>query len=273
MPGTRSTAASLPGPATVPWPTKRSYCSHTQRLEAQVGSPARASTASAGSASSGTSAPGPAGGGEGATIGRWYTGPSSARLAAGTSATTSPRNRTFTIPPAVISPSTLARIPQRRQTSSTSSSRAGSTRASMRSWDSETSTSQASIDGSRRGTASRSTSMPIPALAATSATAQLIPAAPRSWSPRSSLRSPSSRQASISSFSWNGSPTCTLGRLASSPSSKLAEASTLAPPIPSRPVLAPISTARSPGCSARPLSSRSTGMNPMVRALTSGLPA
>ena len=137
------------------------------------------------------------GGGGGGTSGRVYTGPSSARLAAGASATTSPRNRTRSQaapilrglplrslsppdPPAVISPSTLARIPQRWQTSSTSSSRAGSTRASMRSWDSETRTSQASIDGSRSGTASRSTSMPIPARAATSATAQLIPAAPRS---------------------------------------------------------------------------------------------
>ena len=115
--------------------------------------------------------------------------------------------------------------------------------------------------------------MPIPARAATSATAQLIPAAPRSWSPRSRPRSTSSRHASISSFSWNGSPTCTFGRLAWSPSSKLAEASTLAPPIPSRPVLAPISTARSPGCSAEPLRRRSAGMNPTVRALTSGLPA
>ena len=58
-----------------------------------------------------------------------------------------------------------------------------------------------------------------------------------------------SRHASISRFSSNGSPTCTLGRLSSSsPSSpKPADARTLAPPMPSRPVDEPNSTARLPG--------------------------
>ena len=51
----------------------------------------------------------------------------------------------------------------------------------------------------------------------------------------------------MSRFSSNGSPTCTDGRLASAPSSNPADASTLAPPMPSRPVDDPSSTARLPG--------------------------
>ena len=62
--------------------------------------------------------------------------------------------------------------------------------------------------------------------------------------PTTSRSSSSSRHASISRFSSKGSPTCTLGRLASSaglgPSrSKPADASTLTPPMPSRPVVEP----------------------------------
>jgi hypothetical protein len=54
------------------------------------------------------------------------------------------------------------------------------------------------------------------------------------------LRSYSSRHASISSFSRNGSPTCTLGRRVSLSSANVALASTDTPPMPSRPVLAPM---------------------------------
>ena len=43
----------------------------------------------------------------------------------------------------------------------------------------------------------------------------------------------------MSSFSMNGSPTCTLGRLVGPPSSKVSEASTETPPMPSPPVRAP----------------------------------
>ena len=66
--------------------------------------------------------------------------------------------------------------------------------------------------------------------------------------PTTSPASRTSRQASMSRFSSNGSPTCTLGRLSSSsPSSpKPADARTLAPPMPSRPVDDPNSTARLP---------------------------
>ena len=92
--------------------------------------------------------------------------------------------------------------------------------------------------------------------------------------PTTSLVSSSSRQASISRFSSKGSPTWTLGRLVSSaPSSsplKPAEASTLTPPMPSRPVLEPSRTARLPGPDAMPSTSRSVGSAPMQSTFTSG---
>ena len=49
----------------------------------------------------------------------------------------------------------------------------------------------------------------------------------------------------MSFFSSNGSPICTLGRI-SAPSSSSAEARTEAPPMPSRPVAAPMSTIEFP---------------------------
>ena len=66
------------------------------------------------------------------------------------------------------------------------------------------------------------------------------PAPPRSWMPATSPAAKSSRVHSMSSFSMNGSPTCTLGRLAG-PSlvEGLADASTETPPMPSPPVRAP----------------------------------
>ena len=56
---------------------------------------------------------------------------------------------------------------------------------------------------------------PVPA-AASSVVAHATPAAPRSWMPATRPAAKSSRQHSISSFSVNGSPTWTLGRLAAS---------------------------------------------------------
>ena len=50
------------------------------------------------------------------------------------------------------------------------------------------------------------------------------------------------------SFPANGSPIWTAGRDSSEESSSVAEASTLTPPIPSRPVLAPYSTMNEPTC-------------------------
>ena len=57
----------------------------------------------------------------------------------------------------------------------------------------------------------------------------------------------SSRQASMSSFSANGSPTWTDGRFDGSSSPNVALARTRAPPMPSRPVVEPNSTTRLPG--------------------------
>ena len=56
--------------------------------------------------------------------------------------------------------------------------------------------------------------------------------------------------ASMSSLPANGSPIWTLGRIAAEPSSKAALASTDAPPMPSRPVGEPNSTASAPGVGA-----------------------
>ena len=70
-------------------------------------------------------------------------------------------------------------------------------------------TSNGSRPGSRRGIASRSTRIPVPPRSAVSQVAQVIPAAPRSWMLTTSPFAISSRVASISSFSANGSPTWT----------------------------------------------------------------
>ena len=59
-----------------------------------------------------------------------------------------------------------------------------------------------------------------------------------SWIEITAPEAISSRHASSRRFSVKGSPTCTVGRLASTVSSNSAEAM-VAPPTPSRPVLAP----------------------------------
>ena len=81
----------------------------------------------------------------------------------------------------------------------------------------------------------------------------------------------SSRLASISSFSANGSPTWTLGRFEGSSSVNVADARTDAPPIPSRPVVEPKSTARLPGSRRRAQSQSRSSSRPMAITLTSGL--
>ncbi len=92
--------------------------------------------------------------------------------------------------------------------------------------------------GSRRGTRSRSSSQPTPPAEAISTDEQVSPAAPMSWMATMASPAISSRQASSSSFSVNGSPTCTVGRFASESSENSAEAM-VAPWMPSRPVLEP----------------------------------
>ena len=78
--------------------------------------------------------------------------------------------------------------------------------------------------------------MPPPAI---SASDEASPAAPQSCSDSTSPFSTSSTETSISFLPVNGSPICTVGRLSASASPSSALARTLAPPIPSRPVVAP----------------------------------
>ena len=113
--------------------------------------------------------------------------------------------------------------------------------------------------------------MPTPPLAAISEVEEARPAAPRSCTETTSLRAASSSVHSISFLPVNGSPTCTLGRLSSSLSSRSCEASTLAPPMPSRPVVAPKSTTRLPVPVALARTSSFARSRPMQSALTSGL--
>ena len=77
----------------------------------------------------------------------------------------------------------------------------------------------------------------------------------------------------MSSFSMNGSPTCTLGRFAWPSVSNVSDASTETPPMPSPPVCAPyrITTLPSPVAFARWICS--WRITPMQSALTSGFPA
>ena len=191
------------------------------------------------------------------------------------SASTSPSkpSRMRSAPPSVTRPITAARTSHRSQIVSTRSSPAGSTMASIRSWDSLVMTSWASMPGSRRGIADTSTSIPTPPRDAVSLVAQVSPAPPRSWIPTTRPSSRSWRQASMSRFSSYGSPTWTLGRLSpSSSAEKPAEASTLTPPMPSLPVLEPSTTARLPTPEARPSTRRSVGSTPRQSTLTSGFP-
>ena len=91
---------------------------------------------------------------------------------------------------------------------------------------------------SRIGTLSSSMTRPSPPLAAISNEEEVRPAAPMSWMAMMASVAISSRQASSSSFSTKGSPTCTVGRLLSLSSLNSVE-DMVAPWMPSRPVLEP----------------------------------
>jgi hypothetical protein len=80
--------------------------------------------------------------------------------------------------------------------------------------------------------------MPSPPLPAISTEEEVSPAAPMSWIATIASVSINSRQASIRSFSVNGSPTWTVGRISPASAPNSAEA-IVAPWMPSRPVLAP----------------------------------
>ena len=297
VPLIRSTAAPRPGPATVFAWTLWSYCSYTERRDERFGEPSSAWSTAPGSwprsgrASTG-SAGAPGAGARRRRVGgrdsRWNTIAPDARAAAGIRAssrapsTGRPAPSSAPEPSGAVSttisgsgvtrPMTATGRSHRVHTSRTASQRAGSTIATIRSCDSEIITSNGSSPGSRRGIASRSISIPVPARSADSDVAQVIPAAPRSWTATTRPPAMSSSVASISSFSANGSPTWTLGRLDGSWSPNVAEASTDAPPIPSRPVAEPYSTTRLPTPSAAARVSIPSSSSPIAITLTSGLP-
>ena len=204
---------------------------------------------------------------------RSWTIASLVNAAAGIRASSAPSSpTTVRSPSAVTRPISATGRPHRSQTARTASQRSGSTIASIRSCDSLIIISKGSMPGSRRGIAASSMRMPVPARSAVSDVAQVIPPAPRSWSPTTSPLRMSSSDASINSFSANGSPTCTDGLFDASASANVALASTLAPPIPSRPVVEPNRTTwlPSPGAAAR-VRSRSSS-RPIAMTFTSGLP-
>ena len=125
-------------------------------------------------------------------------------------------------------------------------------------------TSTGVMPASRRGTGRDVDVHPEPARAAVSHVAHASPAPPRSWMPTTRPRV-EQREARLDE------PLLLVGvadldaralarRRPSSP--KPAEARTLTPPMPSRPVDEPSSTARLPGAGARPSTSRSIGSTP-----------
>ena len=178
-------------------------------------------------------------------------------------------------PVSVTSPITAARTSHLAHTARNSSTRPGSTTAIIRSCDSLIKISGGPSDASRSGTSSRLTSMPPVPAAASSVVAQATPAAPRSWMPTVRPPAKSSRQHSTSSFSVNGSPTCTLGRFAESTVAppNVALASTDAPPTPSGPVVDPNKITLLPAPLAAATCRSRCPMIPTQSALTSGFPA
>ena len=78
------------------------------------------------------------------------------------------------------------------------------------------------MPSSRHGTLFMSSSIPTPPFEAISTLDEVSPAAPISWIATMASDAMSSRQASISSFSVKGSPTCTVGRFSSLSSEKSA---------------------------------------------------
>ena len=178
-------------------------------------------------------------------------------------------------PVSVTSPMTAARTSHLAHTSRNRATRAGSTTAIMRSCDSLIKISGGPSEASRSGTASSSMRMPPVPAAASSVVAQATPAAPRSWRPATRPPAKSSRQHSTSSFSVNGSPTWTLGRLAASADEppNAALASTEAPPTPSGPVVDPNRITLLPGPWAAATCRSPCRITPTQSALTSGFPA
>ena len=125
---------------------------------------------------------------------------------------------------------------------------------------------------SRWGVRSSWRSIPTPPFSLISHDEHVMPAAPMSCIPTTAPVRMASRVASRSSFSVNGSPTCTLGRIASESSDSSTEAN-VAPWMPSRPVELPTMNTGLPTPSAVALTVSPTLTMPTDMALTSGLPS
>jgi hypothetical protein len=212
-----TTAAPWPGPSTVFAWTVESYCSKTGCRLARFAEPSSATSTAPGSiprsgspseAVAGAPGAGAARRRVGGDATRSWTIASLVRAAAGMRASSRPPPATTVMSPSSVTvPITAAGRPHRSQTARTSGHRSGSTIASIRSCDSLIITSKGSMPGSRRGIASSSIRIPVPALSAVSEVAQVTPPAPRSWSPTTSRPRIRSSDASMRSFSANGSPT------------------------------------------------------------------
>ena len=129
----------------------------------------------------------------------------------GTSTTVAPCQVITSRSPSVTSPITVASVSHFAQTARKASTFSGVTTAHMRSCDSLERISAGVMPVARSGTRSSSMCMPPSPALASSEVAHDSPAPPRSWMPTTSPAANSSRQHSMSTFSVNGSPTCTLG--------------------------------------------------------------
>src|SRR3954453_5141663 len=208
----------------------------------------------------------------GRSYGRSYTGPSCATVRGGTSTTRSPCQSISSRPVSVTSPITSACTSHFAQIFRNASTFSGVTTAIMRSCDSLIRISSGASDASRSGTLSSDTCIPPSPALASSEVAQDRPAPPRSWIPSTTRAWNSSSVHSISSFSMNGSPTWTAGRLVGPPSANVSLASTDTPPIPSPPVFAPYRMIWLPTPRALARCRSSCRMTPTQSPFTSGLP-
>ena len=137
----------------------------------------------------------------------------------------------------------------------------------MRSCDSDSISSYGVIPVSRIGTFERSSSIPTPPREHISNVEDVNPAAPMSWMATTASPWRTSRTASRTSFSANGSPTWTVGRRWDFASSKTSDAID-APWIPSRPVFEPAYRTGFPGPAAFARKMRSWRTSPTAIAFT-----
>ena len=183
--------------------------------------------------------------------------------------------RTRTLPCRRTAPIAEHRTPNLSQIAARRAESARDVTSSIRSCDSDTSTSASPIVESRTWTAPMSMSIPTPSESAVSETAHARPPPPRSFIARTIPSDLAARTASITSFSVNGSGICTAERWSSppplpSPPPSPSDANP-APPIPSRPVAPPTRCTASPAA-AELGTSDSLLPNPTAATSTSAYP-